>query len=262
MPAMPAIDSLLTWPSLVWVVAVMVVGALAHGTMGFGFPLIVTPLIALATDIHSAVVVSLLPNIAVNLVSVVRGGRWRASIAPHWPVAVYVVIGTALGTRLLLLARPEPLQLLLAAMIVVFLWQSRIRVSQGSWLARHARASAAFFGLLAGVMSGSVNVAVPPLVIYFMALGLPAVAMTQILNLCFLAGRATQAATLGLSSEIALSTWLATLPLTAISLAALFVGMRLQRRIDPDVFRGLLRKGLWLMAVALAAQALLHIARM
>ena len=258
---MPAIDSLLAWPSLVGVVAVMVIGGLAHGTMGFGYPLLVTPLIALTADIHAAVVVSLLPNVAVNLVSVLRGGRWRASIALHWPVAVYVVIGTVLGTRLLLLARPEPLQLLLAVMIVVYLWQSRIHFSQGSWLARHARLSAALFGLLAGVMSGSVNVAVPPLVIYFMALGLPAMAMTQILNLCFLAGRATQAATLGLSGEVALSTWLATLPLTAVSLVALFIGMRLQRRIDPDVFRGLLRKGLWLMAVALAAQALLHIAR-
>jgi uncharacterized membrane protein YfcA len=257
---MPNLDAFLASPWLVWVIIVMVVGGLAHGTMGFGFPLISTPMIALVTDIQTAVLVSLFPNLAVNVVSTLRGGRWRASLARYWPVAVYVLIGTVAGTRLLLIADPEPLKLLLALMIVVYLQQSRFAGAGWSWLSRHPRKSAALFGSLAGVLSGAVNVAVPPLVIYFMALGLDALAMTQILNLCFLVGRLAQAATFGLSGHLGLSTFMATIPLTAVSLAALFVGMQLQRRIRAEVFRALLRRVLWVMAAVLAAQALGRIA--
>jgi uncharacterized membrane protein YfcA len=143
-------------------------------------------------------------------------------------------------------------------MIVVFLQQSRFVGVGWTSLSRHPRKSAALFGSLAGVLSGAVNVAVPPLVIYFMALGLDALAMTQILNLCFLVGRLAQAATFGLSGHLGASTFTTTLPLTAVSLAALFVGMQLQRRIRAEVFRGLLRKVLWVMAAILAAQVTGH----
>ena len=255
---MPHLETFLSSPWFTWVVIVMIVAGLAHGTMGFGFPLISTPMIAMVTDIQTAVLVSLFPNLAVNVVSIVRGGNWRASIARYWPVAAYVLIGTVVGTRVLLLADPEPLKLLLAVMIVVYLQQARLRGIDWSLLSRNPRTSAALFGLLAGFLSGTVNVAVPPLVIYFMALGLDALAMTQILNLCFLVGRGTQAVAFGFSGHLGLPALVATVPLTAISLAALFAGMQIQRRISPQVFQGLLRKVLWVMALILAAQVARH----
>ena len=240
---------------------VVIVAALTHGTMGFGFPLISTPMIAMASDIKTAVLATLVPNLAVNLVSILRGGNWAASLARHWPVAVYVLIGTAIGTRVLILGNPEPLKLLLAVMIVVFLLQRRLRGIDWSWLPRHPRASGAAFGLLGGFLSGTVNVAVPPLVIYFMALGLDALAMTQILNFCFIVGRLTQAATLSAAGELGLATIMATAPLTVASLAALWVGLRLQRRIRPEGFQRILRAALWIMAAILAGQATLHLVR-
>jgi uncharacterized protein len=81
-------DSLLHWPLSLVVAAVIVVAALAHGTMGFGFPIISTPVVAMMTDIKTAILVTLFPNIAVNLISVLRGGNWRRSIGKYWPVAV------------------------------------------------------------------------------------------------------------------------------------------------------------------------------
>ena len=255
---MATLDAFLAWPGMVWVIVVMVVGGLAHGTMGFGFPLIATPMIALVTDMQTAILVSLFPNLAVNLVSIVRGGRWRASLARHWPVAVYVMVGTLVGTRLLLVTDPEPLKLLLALMIVVYLQQSRLVGIDWSWLSRQPRKSAALFGSLAGLLSGAVNVAVPPLVIYFMALGLDALAMTQILNLCFFVGRVTQLASFELSGHLDLSSLRASVPLTAISLAALLLGMQLQRRVRAEVFRTLVRTVLWAMAALLAIQAARH----
>ncbi|MDQ6620141.1 MAG: sulfite exporter TauE/SafE family protein [Pseudomonadota bacterium] len=253
---MQELANLLAWPHLPAVIAIVIFAGVAHGVMGFGFPVFSTPMVALLADVQAAVLATLFPNLAVNLVSTLRGGDWRESIGKYWPVAVYVLIGTVIGTRILLYARPGPIKLLLAAMIVVYLEQKRFRALDWSWLKAYPRASAAIFGLTGGVLSGSVNVAVPPLVIYFMALELPAVAMTQILNLCFLVGRATQAVAFGISGRVGVDTLLATLPLTIVSLIALAGGMALQRRIPPDTYNALLRKILWAMAVLLAVQSL------
>jgi uncharacterized membrane protein YfcA len=258
---MPQLDAFLASPSFVFVLIVIIIAALAHGTLGFGFPVISTPMIAMMTDIKTAILTTLFPNIVINLVSIVRGGDWRLSIGKYWSVAVYVLIGTVAGTHVLIAADPEPLKLLLALMIVVYLQQARFRKLDWSWLKRHPRASAPLFGLLAGFLSGTVNVAVPPLVIYFMGLGLGSLAMTQILNLCFLVGKSTQAVTFGISGQIGLTTLIATAPLTIISVAALLFGMRIQSRIHPEVYHGLLRKVLWVMVLILAVQVGWHYLR-
>jgi uncharacterized membrane protein YfcA len=236
------------------VAAVMVVAALAHGTLGFGFPVISTPVVALMTDLRTAIVITVLPNMVVNIISVVRGGNWRDSIGRHWPVTLYVLAGTIVGTRALILVPQEPLKLLLAAMILVYLQQARLKRLDWSWLERNPRSSAALFGLVAGFLAGSVNVTVPPLVIYFMTLRLEALAMTQILNLCFLVGKSTQAATLAIAGKFSGAILLASLPLTLISVVALIAGMRIQGRIRPQAYQATLRVVLAVMAVMLMGQ--------
>src|SRR5215210_6710736 len=80
---MSGLGSWLDGATLLLVMAIMALAGLAHGTMGFGFPLISTPMVALLTDVQTAVLVTLCPNIVVNLISMVRGGEWRHSIARH-----------------------------------------------------------------------------------------------------------------------------------------------------------------------------------
>ena len=252
---MTSLEALLAWPLLAPVVGILVIAALTHGTLGFGFPVISTPMIALLTDVQTAVIATLIPNLVVNSISIVRGGEWRHSIAKYWQVPVYVLIGTIVGSQVLLVANPAPIKLLLAAMIVVYLQQRRFRGVDWAWLRRHPHLSGIAFGLLGGFLSGTVNVALPPLLIYFMALGLGAMAMTQILNLCFLVGRSTQAITFGIAGKFGVSIMVATLPLTLISVVALFAGIRLQKSIRPEVFDALLRKVLWAIAAILALQA-------
>ena len=77
------------------------------------------------TDIKTAVILTVFPNIAVNLICIATGGNWRLSIGKYWPVAVYVLIGTVVGTQILLITDSEPLKLFLALMIVVYLQQTR-----------------------------------------------------------------------------------------------------------------------------------------
>jgi uncharacterized membrane protein YfcA len=107
-----------------------------------------------------------------------------------------------------------------------------------------------------GFFSGSVNNSLPPLLIYFMLLGVEVSVMTQILNLCFLGGKAVQAATLGTAGEIQLVAALANIPLTLVSLAGMYAGTRLQKRISAKTYSRLLRHALFAIAFLLAWQGL------
>ena len=247
-----------SFSALAWqICAIALFAGVAHGVSGFGFPLISTPVVALFTDVRTAVVMTLLPNIAVNLISLSRGGKWRESLGKYWPVACYVVIGTLIGTQLILVAPSEPLKMMLAIIIVIYLKQEAFNRLERGAINRHPQSAGVVFGLLGGVFSGAVNVALPPLIIYFTALGLAPLAMTQILNLCFLAGRTTQLATLGGVGQFGTQTMAIALPAMIAAVSGVLIGGYLQSRIPPAWWRSLIRGILWLLALMLLVQVLL-----
>jgi hypothetical protein len=142
----------------------------------------------------------------------------------------------------------------LAIAIFAYLCQQRLARLDWSWLARRPRLSAAIFGLTGGFFSGSVNNSLPPLLIYFVLLGLETTVMTQMLNLCFLGGKVMQAATLGIAGEIQLTAVIANVPLTLVALVGMWIGTRLQRRISAEIYSRLLRWVLLVIALVLLWQ--------
>lgn len=230
------------------------VAGISQGAMGFGFPAISTPVLALMTDIKTAVLLNLLPNLTVNLISVVQGGNWRASLGVHWPVAVYALVGSFIGASVLIVAPGEPLRLLLAAIILIYLYQKQIALLNWDALMRRPRAAQAGFGLTGGFFSGSVNNSLPPLLIYFMLLGVEATIMTQMLNLCFLGGKLVQAATLASAGELSLRAAAANVPLTLVALAGMAAGARIGRHVSVETYQKVLRYALFVIAAVLTVQ--------
>jgi uncharacterized membrane protein YfcA len=235
--------------------ATLLVAGFTQGALGFGFPAISTPILMLMTDVKTAIILNLLPNFVVNVIGVAYGGNWSASLGRYWPVAIWVLVGAFLGARCLIIAPQEPIRILLALAIFAYLNQARLAHLDWSWLARRRHLSAMVFGVAGGFFSGTVNQALPPLLIYFTLLGLEATVMTQILNLCFLGGKAVQAGTLAVAGQIRLSTALANIPLTLVGLAGLYIGMRAQRRVSAQTYRRLLRYVLVVLALMLLWQS-------
>ena len=56
----------------------MLFAGLVHGTLGLGFPMVATPMLATMMDVRSAILVTLLPTMAVNIASIANS---RASLA-------------------------------------------------------------------------------------------------------------------------------------------------------------------------------------
>lgn len=247
-------ELLFSWPIWTAIGITIFAAAMTQGTFGFGFPAISTPVLVLLTDVKTAIVINMLPNLVVNLIDVIRGGNWGASLGRHWRAALYVVMGAFAGAQVLIFAPADALRLLLALMIFAYLYQERLARLDWSWLTRYPRSSELAFGLVGGFFSGTVNLSLPPLLIYFMLLGVETTALTQILNLCFLGGRSTQAVTLGFAGEIRLTAALAYIPLTGVAIGGLYIGARMQRRFSAQTYNRLLRNILFVIAIVLVWQ--------
>ena len=236
------------------VVVVMFAAGLTQGAVGFGFPAVSTPILVLMTDVKTAIILNLLPNFTVNCIHMLRGGNWGESLGRYWPVAAWVLVGSFLGAQFLIHSPQEPIRLLLGLSIFAYLYQHVLARLDWSWLSRKRKLSAMVFGLAGGFFSGTVNQALPPLLVYFTLLNLEAVAMTQILNLCFLGGKTVQAATLAAAGEIRVAQAFANVPLAIVGVAGLYLGMAVQKRVSADTYKRVLRYILFVIAIILLWQ--------
>ncbi len=250
---MPGVESLSTW-GIAWVVAVMLVAGFAHGVIGFGFPIIATPLLTLLLDLKTAVLVTVVPTIVLALINTLRGGRLRESIGRYWFLPFVLVGGSYLGTRVLIVSDTAPFILLLAAILFVYLNLDRFGRADVPVIRRHPAAAGVLFGFIAGLFESTVNVSGPMLLIYFLLLGVSPAALVQTLNFCFVGGKLAQGLAWTTSGGVPLSYWLLSLPWALVGVSTLFFGERIRRRTSTATYLGWLRKFLWAMVVLLAFQ--------
>jgi uncharacterized membrane protein YfcA len=239
---------------LAWVAAVILIAGFLQGALGFGFPFVATPLIALVTDMRTAVVAVLLPTLATICVALFSSGPLAATLARFWAMPLYAMLGAAAGTWVFVSAPEAPYSLLLAVLTLFYLGFDYLGRADWPVVRRHERAFAPLSGLTSGIFEGTANVAAPPLIIYYLALGLTPVMLVQALNICFLVGKTTQLSVLATRGGVGLDEWLATLPLVAVGVAGSLVGVRIRNRIDAVVFRGWVKRALLVIALGLIAQ--------
>jgi uncharacterized membrane protein YfcA len=247
---------------ILWLTVVVVFSGFVQGALGFGFPFIATPMVAMVVDMRTAIITVLLPTFASVVITLVTSGPLGPAVKRFWMMPVYATLGALAGTWLFVAAPEAPYQLLLALIIIVYL--NLDRIARGEWplIQRHERAFGSLAGAAAGLFEGTANVAAPPLIIYYLALGLSPAMMVQAMQLCFMVGKATQFTVLTLHGGVSVAQWLATLPLCVIAIAAGAGGTRVRGRIDAAMFRKWVKRALAVIALALLAQyAYQHLAR-
>ena len=239
---------------LAWVVCVVLVAGLLQGALGFGFPFVATPLIALVSDMRTAIVLVLLPTLATICVALFTSGPLRATLARFWMMPLYMILGSAAGTWAFVAAPNAPYTLVLALLTLIYLSLDHLGRTEWAVVKRNERAFAPLSGLTAGVFEGTANVAAPPLIILYLSLSLTPTMLVQALNICFLVGKTTQFTVLTFRGSVGMGEWLATLPLVAIGVAGSFVGVRIRHRIDAATFRLWVKRALFVIALVLLGQ--------
>jgi len=259
-PALPQVPvtmfSLLQFDGLILlaVVAVMLFAGLVHGTLGLGFPMVATPILATMMDVRSAILVTLLPTMAVNIASIASNRAALASTRPFVPLVGFCLLGSIAGATILAITDPAPFRIVLAGLILLYLW-SNLRISR-QWLQHNPLLAMAGFGISAGLAAGTTNVMVAVLIIYFLSMDTARTTMVPTLNACFLVGKASQILVLAIAGFVGFRLMLETTPLALAAIAALLVGQRLQPRIQVSTYQSILRKLLLLLAIILIYQFL------
>ncbi len=234
-------------------VPVLLLAAFVHGAFGFGFPLVATPLLVLFMDMRSAVLLTLIPTVSINLFSIFGERHWRQALRAFWPIPAFTIVGSFIGTQVLLSVDPEPFRFLLALMLIAYLLTDRFHRS-----ARQRTAPPwvlALLGLSLGLLAGVINIFAPVLVVFALYTRMDPALMVAAFNLSFLTSKSGQIAGFlvnGAFDPAMLKLSLAVLPLV---LASLWLGIRLRRRIHIDTYRCLLRYSLWLIAALLIADS-------
>lgn len=236
---------------LAWLACVVLLAGLIQGALGFGFPFVATPLIAIVTDMRTAVIAVLLPTLATIIVALLASGPIRETLRRFWMMPLYAVAGSAAGTWLFVSAPEVPYTLLLALMTLAYLNLDRLGRAEWPLVRRRERTFAPLSGLTAGIFEGTANIAAPPLIIFYLALRLTPAMLVQALNICFLVGKTTQFTVLTAGGGVAVDQWLATLPLVVIGVVGSLTGVRIRNRIDAPAFRKWVKRALFVIALVL-----------
>ena len=237
---------------LLAIVAVMLFAGLIHGTLGLGFPMVATPILATMMDVRSAILVTLLPTMAVNIASIANNKSTLKNTRQFFPLVFFALLGSLVGTGILATTDPAPFRIVLAGLILLYLWNN-LRIPR-QWLEDHALLAMVLFGLSAGIAAGTTNVMVAILIIYFLSLETPRSTMVPALNSCFLVGKASQIVVLAIAGLVGFRLLLETAPLALAAVIALLLGQRLHSRIQVSTYQAILRKLLLLLALILIYQ--------
>lgn len=252
---MPGFETL-SLALIAWIALVILLAGVIQGALGLGFPTLATPLIALATDIRTAIIVVLLPCLASVLLNAFKGIPLRQVLARFWMMPLYMVLGAWLGTRIFI-AYPEfPFTLLLAGAILIYLNLDRLGRTDWPIVQAHEKTFGFVFGTIAGVSEGATNVAAPALIVFYLAVGVQPTLLVQALNICFVTGKTTQFITFAAVGGVSATQWLATLPLALVAIAGSLYGIRIRDRIDAATYRRWLRGALFAIAFILCVQYL------
>ena len=234
---------------------VVLLAGLVKGAIGFGFPTLGTPLLALFVPVKTAVVVLIVPNIVMDAIQASRRGDFVATVRRFALLVICGAVGTFVGTCLLALLSTWTATLLLGATVVAFVllnatrWSPRVPPATARWLDGPV-------GFVAGVIGGVTNVPGTPLVIYFYALGLAKHDFVRAVAVTFVLYKIVQ---LGAITWYGLVTWpllgLSAL-LTLVALGGFRVGLAIQDRLDQATFNRAILIFLGLLGAWLTVRAL------
>jgi len=210
-------------------------------------------LLALVTDIQTAIILTIIPSFLTNLVSIRSEGNILSASHRYLSLALFVMAGSAIGTQVLIFTNSEIFKALLAVTIVVYLFADKINFNL-TWVSGHQIFSRFVFGVSAGILGGLTNVMAPVLIIYTLELKHSKSDTIQALNFCFLFGKLTQFILFSINGKFTLDKLsVSSVMLIATSLA-LYIGIAIRKKIELSAYRKILRLVLLILAVLLLIQ--------
>ncbi len=203
----------------------------------------------------SAVALLVIPNLVMDSLQLRRSGPLGDAPRRLAPLLLFTMIGTVIGTKLLVALSPRAVTLVLGAFVLGYVLLDLVRFSPrvpAGW----ERGLAAPVGLAAGIMGGITNAPGTAIALYFVALGMDKKEFVRSIAFTFLVVKTVQLATLFWYGLLGWHLVLGSLGLAVAGLAGFGLGLKLQDILDQRSFNRavlvfLAALGVWLVARAL-----------
>ena len=224
--------------------------SLVHGSIGFGFPMIATPLLAMVTDMKTAILYIAIPTLLINLISIYSEGNFLQAVKKFYPLALIGMIGSAIGTQILIYSSSELFKLLLAFSIFLYLFIQKFKI-QMHWIREKKIISMVVFGLFAGIIGGLTNVMASILIIYSLESKHTKKEVIQSTNLCFLFGKVIQIVLFTLHGSFNQELLTISFNSLVVVAVAMFIGLKVKDKIPQESYKKVVKIVLFLIACVL-----------
>ncbi len=166
-----------------------------------------------------------------------------------------MVIGSALGTILLVYTNSEYFKLLLAFIIFVYLLQSVVNI-KATFVSKYQKSSTYGLGLFGGVLSGLTNIVAPLMIMYTLELKYSKKDTIQLSNLCFLFTKIGQLTVFLYFGTFTLQAFEISIFSVLVVFLGMFLGIKIKKGIDAKFYAKILKILLFIIASTLVIQTL------
>ena len=244
------------WLVIAALVPVVLFSGLVHGALGLGFPMVATPIIAIFLDVKLAILLTLLPTAVVNIASIYSNDSLTATLKKYLLLALACLVGALVGAWVLSVSEASSYRLLLALLILLFLWIGKFGLLPRAWCLANPLTALILVGLIGGFSAGTTNVMVAVLLIYFLSIDAARSEMVSAMNLCFLLGKLAQIVVFYSAGLVSVAFIAATIPLGICAFGALKYGQHIGQQIPQERYRQMLHYLLAALAAILILQFL------
>jgi uncharacterized membrane protein YfcA len=219
-------------PVLLAALVVVAMSASLRGITGFGYNILLVPLLALFFDPKVVVPTVILHNFVLNLIML--AATWRAvDLRRIWLLVASGLVGTPLGVFLLGIVDADPLRLTIGAVVVL---TGAALFAGLRWPIADERLASVLAGFAGGILNGMVGMAGPPVILLFANQGMHPTQFRANIGGYFTIVTAVAVAGFWLGGSITsevTSLTVVTLPAAAIGL---LIGMALHERVPSSQF--------------------------
>jgi uncharacterized protein len=249
-------QDIISWMPVILACGVaLLLSGVVKGILSLGLPLVGMPLLTLVVDVPTAVGILMVPLVLSNLIQAIEGRGTVAMLKRFWPVIIFLIGGTFIGTALFAALDRHVLLLAVGVLAIILstfsIMQPHVSIPRNMepWLGPPV-------GLVAGVIGGMSTLFGPLLAVYVVGLKLPRDDFVKAISLLYLIAAVclTLGGTAQGTADAKVLTWSAIAMIPVYG--GMLIGQRVRRYVNPDQFRLLVLGVVWLTGANLIRMGL------
>jgi uncharacterized membrane protein YfcA len=192
---------------------------------------------------------------AANIVSISSEGKFFEALKKFWFIITLMIIGSALGTVLLIYTNSELFKLLLAGIIFLYLLQSLVKI-EATFVSKYPKSSTYGLGVFGGMLSGLTNIVAPLMIMYTLEMKYTRKDTIQLSNLCFLFTKIGQISVFLIYGSFTVEDFNISMIGVFFVVLGMFLGIKVKSVIDAKLYVKILKVLLFIIATMLVVQTI------